>query len=68
MAARAALKRKPKAGGSVFDLYRLEKEHAVAELRACRPTVFIVDADEEMLESSARAIAALLGDDLDGCD
>jgi hypothetical protein len=57
-----AAKRRPKSGGSVFDLYRLEK---AAELRASMPTVIVVDADAEMLEASARAIAKLMGDDFD---
>lgn len=67
LAAKAALNRKPKPGRGVFDLYRLEAEHEKAEARSSAPVVVVVDADPAALEASARAIAKLMGDDLDGC-
>lgn len=52
--------------GSTWDLLRMEREVA-AEPVAINPVVIVVDADPAALEASARAIAKLMGDDLDGC-
>lgn len=62
LAAKAALNRKPKPGRGVFDLYRLEAEHAKAEARSSAPVVDPHRAERDRAEADLRAAWVLVVD------